>query len=142
MYSKQIYKPRETFKNLLSPEITPLPTKPLLSYYPLGILQAWTMSYKENTYFAEFLMTFLLEIWIYTLAFPYVSQDPLLKASKGHIKILGPWCSFCCISSSLTKILVACSLTWPSRSPLFFLFYYYYFFLFPSFGTLGLHGPS
>ena len=101
MHSNQIYEPRETFRILLSPKITPLPTKPLLPYYPLGIPRAWTMGYKENTYFAGFLMVFfyfLVEIWTYILVFPCVSQGPLLKVSKGHIKVLGPWCSFCCIS--------------------------------------------
>ena len=44
--------------------------------------------------FAGFFNGFLLEIWTYTLAFPYVNQGPLLEASKGHIKILGPWCWF------------------------------------------------
>ena len=86
---------------------------------------------------ARFFNGFLLEIWTYTLTFPYVSQGPLLKASKGHIKIRGPWCWFFllhilwldwdpssyCMSSGLTEILF------------FFLYYYYYyyFFLFPSF---------
>ena len=51
MHSKQIYEPREAFEILLSPEITPLPTKPLLPYYPLRISRAWTMSYKDNTWF-------------------------------------------------------------------------------------------
>ena len=51
MHSKQIYEPRETFGILLSLDITPLPTKLLLPYYPLGILQAWTMGYKDNTWF-------------------------------------------------------------------------------------------
>ena len=34
----------------------------------------------------------MLGIWTYTLAFPWVSQGPLLKALKGHIKVLGSWC--------------------------------------------------
>ena len=58
MHSRKIYEPREIFGILLSPKITLLPTKPLLPYYPLGIPQAWTMCYKENTYFAGFLMVF------------------------------------------------------------------------------------
>ena len=101
MHSKQIYEPRETFGILLSPEITPLLTKPLLPYYPLGISRACTIVYKENTYFAGFLMAFFffwLGIWTYILVFPCVSQGPLLKVSKWHIKVLGPWCSFCYIS--------------------------------------------
>ena len=51
MHSKQIYEPRETFEILLSPEITLLPIKPFLPYYPLGILRVWTMGYKDNTWF-------------------------------------------------------------------------------------------
>ena len=45
-----IYEPRETLGILLSLEITPLPTKSFLSYYPLRILRAWTMGYKDNTW--------------------------------------------------------------------------------------------
>ena len=58
MYSKQIYEPRETFGILLSPEITPLPTKPLLPYYQLGIPWAWTIRYKDDTLFAGYLIIF------------------------------------------------------------------------------------
>ena len=53
--------------------------------------------------FAGFLMAFLLEIWTYISVFLCVSQGHLLKTSKGHIKVLGPWCSSCCISSCLTE---------------------------------------
>ena len=53
--------------------------------------------------FAGFLMAFSLEIWTYILVFLCVSQGHLLKTSKGHIKVLGPWCSSCCISSCLTE---------------------------------------
>ena len=129
MHSKKIYEPRETFRILLLPKITPLLTKPLLPYYPFGIPRAWTMGYKENTYFAGFLMAFLLEIWTYILVFPYVRQGPLLKASKGHIKVLGPWCSSCCIFSNWDPCCMFSGLT----GKLFFFHYYYYFFLFPSF---------
>ena len=82
--------------------------------------------------FAGFLMVFLFEIWTHTLAFPYVSQGPLLKASKGHIKVLGPWCSSCyisfdrdpcCMSFGLTEILFFVSLL---------------LLLFPSFWDFGL----
>ena len=90
----RIYEPRETFGILLSPEITPLLTKPLLPYYPLGIPWAWTMGYKDNTWFCWIFNGFLLEIWTYILAFPYVIQGLFLKASRGHIKILGHWCWF------------------------------------------------
>ena len=48
MHSKQIYEQKETFGILLSSEIALLPTKPFLSYYPLGIPRAWTMGYKDN----------------------------------------------------------------------------------------------
>ena len=132
MHSKQIYEPKETFGILLSLEITPLQTKPLFPYYPLGIPRAWTMGYKENTYFAGFLMAFLLEIWTYILVFPCVSQGPLLKALKGHIKVLGPWCSSCCISSDRDPYYMFSSLT---GILFFFLYYYYYqyFFLFSFF---------
>ena len=51
MHSKQIYELRETFGILLSPEIIPLLTRPLLPYYQLRIPQAWTMGYKDNTWF-------------------------------------------------------------------------------------------
>ena len=92
---------------------------------------------------AWFFNGFLLEIWTYTLTFPYVNQGPLLKASKGHIKILGSWCwlfllhilwldrdpFFSCMYSGLPEVLF------------FFLYYYYYCFFFLLFGTLGLHGP-
>ena len=75
-----------------------------------------------------------------TLAFPCVSQGPLLKASKRHIKVLGPWCWFFlllvlwpdwdpssyCMSSSLTK-------SGSSSFFFFFSFFFFYFFLFPSF---------
>ena len=47
MHSKQIYEPNETFGILLSLEITPLPTKPLLPYYLLEIPWAWIMGYKK-----------------------------------------------------------------------------------------------
>ena len=66
-----------------------------------------------------------------TWFFPCVSQGPLFKASKGYIKVLGPWCSSCyissdrdpcCMSSGLTKILF-----------FFLYYYYYYYFFFPSF---------
>ena len=61
MHSKQICEPRETFGILLSLEITPLPTKPFLPYYPLGIPQTWTIGYKDNTwFFAGFLMAFCI----------------------------------------------------------------------------------
>ena len=53
--------------------------------------------------FAGFLMAFSLEIWTYISVFLCVSQGHLLKTSKGHIKVLGPWCSSCCISSCLTE---------------------------------------
>ena len=53
--------------------------------------------------FTGFLMAFLLEIWTYILVFLCVSQGHLLKTSKGHIKVLGPWCSSCYISSCLTE---------------------------------------
>ena len=52
MHSKQIYELRETLGILLSPKITPLPTKPFLPYYPLGIPWTWTMGYKDNTWFS------------------------------------------------------------------------------------------
>ena len=136
MYSKQIYEPRKTFEILLSPEITPLPTKPLLSYYPLGIPQVWTMGYKDNTWFVEFSMVFLLKIWTYILAFPFVSQCPLLKPSKGHIKVLEPWCS----SSGLTEILAACPLTRPRSSSFFFIIIIIIHLFFLLFGALGLYG--
>ena len=90
--------------------------------------------------FAGFLMVFLLEIWTHTLAFPYVSQGPLLKASKGHIKILEPWCSSYYISSGLTEILATCPLAWPSLIPLLLLFIIISFF-FLLFRTLGLYCP-
>ena len=92
----------------------------------------------------DFLMAFLLEIWTYILAFPCVSQGPLLKASKGPIKILGLWCWFfllhihwpdwdpCCMSSGLIK----------SRSSYLFIIIIIISLLFLLFGTLGLHGPS
>ena len=54
MHSKQIYEPRETVGIFLSPEITLLPTKPLLPYYPLGI--PWVT--KIISGFAGFLMAF------------------------------------------------------------------------------------
>ena len=63
MHSKQIYEPRETFEILISPEITPLSTKPFLPYYPFGIPQAWTMGYKDNIwFFAGFLMAFCIHL--------------------------------------------------------------------------------
>ena len=139
MHFKQIYEPRETFGILLSPKITPLPTKPLLSAsHKLG---PWVTKIIPDL--AWFFNGFLLEIWTYTLTFPYVNQGPLLKASKGHIKILGPWCwlfllhilwldrdpFFSCMYSGLPEVLF------------FFLYYYYYCFFFLLFGTLGLHGP-
>ena len=143
MHFKQIYEPRETFGIILSLEITPLPTKPLPPDYPLRIPWAWTMGYKDNTWFCWIFNGFLLEIWTYTLVFLCVSQAPLLKVSKGPIKVLGPWCWFfllhilwldwdpssCCMSSSLTK----------SRSSYYYYYYYYYyyFFLFPSFWDFG-----
>ena len=92
--------------------------------------------------FVGFLMAFLLEIWTYTLAFSYVSQGPFLKDSKGHIKVQGPWCSSCCISSGLTEILAACPLTWPSLGPLLPFIIIIISFFFILFRTLGLHGPS
>ena len=76
--------------------------------------------------FAGFFNRFLLEIWTYTLAFPYVSQGPLLKASKGHIKILGPWCWF-----FLLHVL------WPNRDPLLFSLLLLSFLYFPSFWDFG-----
>ena len=54
MHSKQIYEPRETVGIFLSPEITLLPTKPLLPYYPLEI--PWVT--KIISGFAGFLMAF------------------------------------------------------------------------------------
>ena len=63
MHSKQIYESRETFRIFLSPEITPLPTKPFLPYYPLGIPWTWTIGYKNNTwFFARFLMAFCIHL--------------------------------------------------------------------------------
>ena len=137
MHSKQIYEPRETFGILLSPEITPLLTKPLLPYYPLGISRAWTIVYKENTYFAGFLMAFFfwLGIWTYILVFPCVSQGSLLKVSKGHIKVLGPWCSFCYISSNRDPCYMS-----SDRDPLLFSLLLLLLFLslfFPSFWDFG-----
>ena len=72
--------------------------------------------------FARFLMSFLAGNMNIHHGFPYVSQGLFLKASKGHIKVLGPWCSSCYKSSSLAKILTACPLAWPSLGPLFFFF--------------------
>ena len=95
--------------NLRDPPFTrnPLPTKPFLSYYPRGILQAWTMGYKDNTwFFAGFLMAFCIH-----LGFPCVSQGHLLKAWKRHIKVLGPWCSSCCISSDRDPCCMSFDLT-------------------------------
>ena len=51
VHAFQIYEPRESFGILLSPEIIPLLTKPFLAYYPLRISRAWTMGYKDNTWF-------------------------------------------------------------------------------------------
>ena len=85
----------------------------------------------------DFFNGFLLKIWTYTLVFPYASQGPLLKVSKGHIKVLGPWCSSCCISFSLTEFLTACLLAWLRSAYFFLYYYYYYFFLFPSFWDFG-----
>ena len=62
MHSKQINEPRETFRILLSPEITPLSTKPLLPYYPLWIPQVWTRVTKITPNFVGFFNGFLLEI--------------------------------------------------------------------------------
>ena len=119
MHSKQIYEPRETFEILLSPKIIPLPIKPFLSYYPLKIPRVWTMGYKDNTF---------------DLVFPCVSQGPLLKTSKEHIKVLGPWCSSCYISSDRDPYYMSSGLT---KILFFFLYYYYYYFFLFSF-FLGL----
>ena len=73
--------------------------------------------------FARFLMSFFAGNMNIHHGFPYVSQGLFLKASKGHIKVLGPWCSSCYKSSSLAKILTACPLAWPSLGPLFFFFF-------------------
>ena len=73
--------------------------------------------------FARFLMSFFAGNMYIHHGFPYVSQGLFLKASKGHIKVLGPWCSSCYKSSSLAKILTACPLAWPSLGPLFFFFF-------------------
>ena len=73
MHSKQIYEPRETLGILLSLEITPLPIKPFLPYYPLRIPLAWIMGYKDNTwFFARFLMAFVGNMNIYLAAYPLV----------------------------------------------------------------------
>ena len=126
VHAFQIYEPRESFGILLSPEITPLSTKPFLPYYLLRIPRAWTMGYKDNTwFFAGFLMAFCIH-----LGFPCVSQGHLLKAWKRHIKVLGPWCSSCCISSDRDPCCMSFDLT---EILFFFLYYYYYFFFFFSF---------
>ena len=79
--------------------------------------------------FARFLMSFFAGNMNIHHGFPYVSQGLFLKASKGHIKVLGPWCSSCYKSSSLAKILTACPLAWPSLGPLFFFFFLLLLFL-------------
>ena len=118
MHSKQIYEPRETLGILLSPEITSLPTKPFPPYYSLGIPRAWTMGYKDNTwFFVRFLMAFVGNMNIHLAAYPFVWLGSFFL-----LHILWP---DRVPSSGLTKILF------------FFLYYYYYSFLFPSFWNFG-----
>ena len=111
MHSKQIYDTRNTIHS---------------RSHRLG---PWVINIIPS--FAGFLIAFLLEIWIYTLTFPYLSQGPLLKVSKGHIKVLGPWCTSCCISSDPTGIL----LLWSSS--FFFIIIIIFSFFFPSFWDFG-----
>ena len=115
MHSKQIYEPRETLGILLSLEITLLPIKPFLPYYPLRIPLAWIMGYKDNTwFFARFLMAFVGNMNIYLAAYPLVE---ILAAYHRA------W------PRSLLHVL------WPDRDPLLFslllllLFLYFSFFL-------------
>ena len=74
MYSKQIYEPMETFGILLSPEITLLPTKPFLPYYPLEIPRVWTMGSKIISGFCWIFSSFL-----HTSLFSYVLAKVLFS---------------------------------------------------------------
>ena len=137
MHSKQIYEPRETLRILLSPEITPLLTKPFLPYYPLRILRAWTMGYKDNTWFCWIFNGLYVGLNIHRALMLILLTTYPLAWLRFLLHVLwsdrDPWC----MSSGLTKS--------RSSSSSFFIFIFiifYYFFLFLIFGTLGLHGPS
>ena len=70
------------------------------------------------------------------LGFPIFQPMSSSQGFKGHIKVLGPWCSSCCISSGLTEVLAACLLVWPSLGPLLLFIYLLLFLSFSFF--LGL----
>ena len=124
VHAFQIYEPRESFGILLSPEITPLSTKPFLPYYLLRIPRAWTMGYKDNTwFFAGFLMAFCIHLNIHRALMLILLATYPLVWPRSLLHVLwsdrGP-------SPGLTEILF-----------FFFLCYYYYLFLFSSFWDFG-----
>ena len=122
MHSKQIYEPRETFEILLSPKITPLSTKPFLPYYPLGISQAWTMGYKDNTWFCWIFNGLYVGLNIHRALMLILLVAYPLAWPRSLLHVLWTNRDPCCMSSDQDSILL-----------FLYYYYYYYYFFFPSF---------
>ena len=107
MHSKQIYELRETFGILLSPEIIPLLTRPLLPYYQLRIPQAWTMGYKDNTWFCWIFNRFFAGNLNLHLGFPIYPRALMLILLIAYpLARLGSF--------------ILLHVVWPDRDPLLF----------------------
>ena len=126
MHSKQIYEPRETFGILLSPKITLLPTKLFLPYYPLRILRAWTMGYKDNTWFCWIFNGLYVGLNIHRALMLILLTTYPLTWLRSLLHVLWSY------PRSLLHVL------WPRSSSFFFIISLFFLL----FGTLGLHGPS